>query len=121
MPATLYLRPQPRAYFLITSTHALVFRKPHASETKASRSVVVAEFVPRDEVDTRDLILVGDGERIKGVLGVTSVPTGTFTILYHLSYALTNRTITGARDILAAGVCGVCAEAFHTVFFISPS
>ncbi|ORY22516.1 SacI homology domain-domain-containing protein, partial [Naematelia encephala] len=75
MPATLYLRPSPRAFFLITLTHALVFRQPDASETKASRSVVVAEFLPIDEVDMRGLVRASKGRTVDGVLGVTSVPT----------------------------------------------
>ena len=79
MTATLYLRPSPRAYFLITETHALIFRQPHASESKASRSVVVAEFKPMEEVDTRGLIRAGRaGLGVEGVLGVTSVPSGMF-------------------------------------------
>jgi len=78
MPARLYLRPQPRAFFLLTETHALVFRQPGAGETKAARSVVVAEFVPLDEVDTNGLIAAGRGSSasVEGVLGVTSVPSG---------------------------------------------
>lgn len=76
MPATLYLRPNPRAIFLITETHALVFRQPDASESKASRSVVVAEFLPIEEVDVRGLVRLSQGKVVEGVLGVTSVPTG---------------------------------------------
>ncbi|KAK8861609.1 hypothetical protein IAR55_002432 [Kwoniella newhampshirensis] len=75
MPATLYLRPSPRAYFLLTETHALVFRQPDASESKASRSVVVAEFIPIDEVDMRGLVRASKGRTVEGVLGVTSVPS----------------------------------------------
>jgi hypothetical protein len=77
MPATLYLRPSPRAFFLLTDTHALIFRQPDASESKASRSVVVAEFVPIDEVDMRGLVRASRGRTVEGVLGVTSVPSGT--------------------------------------------
>lgn len=77
MPATLYLRPSPRAFFLITETHALVFRQPHASESKASRSVVVAEFLPVQDVDMRGLIRISKSRPVEGVLGVTSVPSGT--------------------------------------------
>jgi hypothetical protein len=78
MPATLYLRPSPRAYFLLTETHALIFRQPDASETKASRSVVVAEFLPIEAIDTRGLVKAGRaGMGVEGVLGVTSVPSGT--------------------------------------------
>jgi hypothetical protein len=80
MPVALYLRPQPRAFFLLTDTHALVFRQPTASETKASRSVVVAEFLPLDEIDMGDLIPAGRSRSIEGVLGVTSVPTGESSI-----------------------------------------
>lgn len=76
MPATLYLRPSPRAFFLLTDTHALIFRQPDAAETKASRSVVVAEFLPLDEVDMRGLVKASKGSTVEGVLGVTSVPTG---------------------------------------------
>lgn len=76
MPATLYIRPQPRAFFLLTTTHALVFRQPDASETKASRGVVVAEFLPIDEVDVRGLVRASRTRTVEGVLGVTSVPTG---------------------------------------------
>jgi hypothetical protein len=76
MPATLYLRPSPRAFFLLTDAHALIFRQPDAAETKASRSVVVAEFLPLDEVDMRGLIKASKGTYVEGVLGVTSVPTG---------------------------------------------
>ncbi|KAL1411631.1 Inositol-1,4,5-trisphosphate 5-phosphatase 1 [Vanrija albida] len=94
MPARLYLRPSPRAFFLISDTHALVFRQPAAGETKASRNVVVAEFLPLDEVDTTGLISVGRGT-VEGVLGVTSVPSGdrspipeTFLILLAASSPL---------------------------------
>jgi hypothetical protein len=76
MPATLYLRPQPRAFFLLTTTHALIFRQPDATETKASRTVVVAEFLPIDEVDVRGLVRASRTRTVDGVLGVTSVPTG---------------------------------------------
>ena len=76
MPATLYLRPQPRAFFLLTSSHALVFRQADAAESKAARSVVVAEFLPIDKVDTRGLVLASRTRTVDGVLGVTSVPTG---------------------------------------------
>jgi hypothetical protein len=77
MPARLFLRPQPRAYFLLSDTHALVFRQPAATESKATRSVVVAEFLPLSEVDTKGLVPVGSG-RVEGVLGVTSVPSGEY-------------------------------------------
>lgn len=76
MPARLFLRPHPRAYFLLTDTHALVFRQPGADETKAARSVVVAEFLPIDEVDTDGLVPAGLSRGIEGVIGVTSVPSG---------------------------------------------
>lgn len=76
MPSRLYLRPQPRAFFLITEHHALVFRQPEAGESKAARSVVVAEFLPIDEVDTTGLVPAGRGRSVEGVLGVTSVPSG---------------------------------------------
>ena len=76
MSATLYLRPQPRAFYLLTETNALVFRQPDANETKASRSVVVAEFLSLDEVDMRGLVRASEGRLVEGVLGVTSVPTG---------------------------------------------
>nr|XP_031862893.1 uncharacterized protein CI109_001367 [Kwoniella shandongensis]KAA5529965.1 hypothetical protein CI109_001367 [Kwoniella shandongensis] len=75
MPATLYLRPSPRAYFLLTETHALIFRQPDASESKASNSVVVAEFLPIEEVDMRGLVRASRGRTVEGVLGVTSVPS----------------------------------------------
>lgn len=74
MPGALYLRPSPRAFFLITDSHALVFRQPSSSESKASRGVVVAEFLPLEEVDYNDLIKVKG--RADGVLGVVSVPSG---------------------------------------------
>lgn len=76
MPARLYLRPQPRAFYLLTETHALVFRQPGIDETKASRSVVVAEFLTLDEVDTADLVSMPSIRSVEGVLGVTSVPSG---------------------------------------------
>lgn len=76
MSPTLYLRPNPRAFYLLTDTHALVFRQPNASQSKASRCVVVAEFLPLDEVDMRGLIRASRGRTVEGVLGVTSVPTG---------------------------------------------
>jgi len=82
MAPTLYLRRQPRAFFLITDTHALVFRQPDASQSKASKSVVVAEFLPIDEVDMRGLVKAGRGRTVEGVLGVTSVPTGEFWDLF---------------------------------------
>nr|XP_019012040.1 phosphatidylinositol phosphate phosphatase [Kwoniella pini CBS 10737]OCF50821.1 phosphatidylinositol phosphate phosphatase [Kwoniella pini CBS 10737] len=76
MPATLYLRPSPRAFFLVTQTHALIFRQPDESESKASKSVVVAEFLPIEEVDMKGLVKVGRGSGVvQGVLGVTSVPS----------------------------------------------
>jgi hypothetical protein len=74
MPATLYLRPSPRAFILTTPTHALIFRQPDVNETKASRSVVVAEFLEVDEVDLRGLVKIKS--KVEGVLGVTSVPSG---------------------------------------------
>ncbi|WVF65813.1 hypothetical protein IAT40_000550 [Kwoniella sp. CBS 6097] len=75
MPATLYLRPSPRAYFLLTETHALIFRQPDASESKASNSVVVAELLPIEEVDISGLVRASRGRSVEGVLGVTSVPS----------------------------------------------
>ena len=76
MAPTLYLRHQPRAFYLLTDTHALVFRQHHASESKAARSLVVAEFLPIEEVDMRGLVRASKGRTVVGVLGVTSVPTG---------------------------------------------
>lgn len=76
MVATLFLRPSPRAYFLITETHALIFRQPDAAESKAAKSVVVAEFLPIEEVDVRELVRASRGKTVEGVLGVTSVPSG---------------------------------------------
>ncbi|ODO04590.1 hypothetical protein I350_05196 [Cryptococcus amylolentus CBS 6273] len=73
MPASLYLRPSPRAFFLLTPKHALVFRQPSASEASASKSVVVAEWLPLEEVETQDLIKIHGG--VDGVLGVGSVPS----------------------------------------------
>lgn len=81
MPAILYLRPHPRAFLLLTETHALVFRQPDASESKAARSVVVAEFIPVEDIDTRGLIRVSKNRPIAGVLGVTSVPSGMSYVL----------------------------------------
>ncbi|EIW69000.1 hypothetical protein TREMEDRAFT_39318 [Tremella mesenterica DSM 1558] len=75
MPASLYLRPNPRAFFLLTSDHALVFRHPDTTESKASKSVVVAEFLAMEEVDMRGLVMVSRGRTVEGVLGVTCVPT----------------------------------------------
>lgn len=74
MPGALYLRPSPRAFFLVTDSHALVFRQPSSSESKASRGVVVAEFLPLEEVDFNDIVKVRG--RADGVLGVVSVPSG---------------------------------------------
>lgn len=88
MPAELYLRSSPRAFFLLTDTHALIFRQPDVSETKASRSVVVAEFLPLEEVDTRGLVKASRGRSVEGVLGVTSVPTGGYNAVelpHHIS------------------------------------
>ncbi|XAO22935.1 hypothetical protein I312_101710 [Cryptococcus bacillisporus CA1280] len=73
MPGALYLRPSPRAFFLVTDSHALVFRQPSSSESKASRGVVVAEFLPLEEVDFNGLVKVRG--RADGVLGVVSVPS----------------------------------------------
>ena len=73
---SLFLHPHPRAFYLLTDTHALVFRQPEESESKAARSVVVAEFLRIEEVDLGGLVQVGSGRPIVGVLGVTSVPTG---------------------------------------------
>ena len=76
MRATLYLRPSPRTFYLVTETHALVFRQPESSESRAARSVVVAEFIRRDEVDMRGLLRASKGRYVEGVLGVASVPSG---------------------------------------------
>ena len=76
MTLTFYLRRQPRAFFLLTDSHALVFRQPNSSESKASRSVVIAEFLPIDQIDMRGLIRASRGRAVEGVLGLTSVPTG---------------------------------------------
>jgi hypothetical protein len=96
MPARLYLRRQPRAFYLLTETHALVFRQPGNEETKASRSVVVAEFLPLDQVDTADLVTVPNARTVEGVLGVTSVPSGEL----DSSQVLTLRSILCSRDLL---------------------
>jgi hypothetical protein len=76
MPAVLYLKPQPRALYVVTETHALVFRQPEATESKSSRGVVVTEYVPMSEVDARGLIKIGRSRAIEGVMGLISVPTG---------------------------------------------
>lgn len=91
MPATLYIRPQPRAFFLLTTTHALVFRQPDASETKASRGVVVAEFLPIDEVDVRGLVRASKTRTVEGVLGVTSVPTGKLHCIVRMIKLITSQ------------------------------
>ena len=72
---SLYLRTHPRAFYLITDTHALVFRQPDGRESKAARSVVVAEFLRIEEVDLSGLVQLSNGRPVVGVLGVTSVPT----------------------------------------------
>lgn len=82
MPATLYLRPTPRAFVLVTDTNALVFRQPDVSETKAARSVVVAEYLAVEDVDMRGLVRASGGRTVEGVLGVTSVPSGE-RIFFH--------------------------------------
>nr|ODN92411.1 phosphatidylinositol phosphate phosphatase [Cryptococcus depauperatus CBS 7841] len=72
MTLALYLRPSPRAFFIFASTGVLLFRQPSAQETKASKSVVVAEFLPQEEINVYDLVKVGE---VEGVLGVVSVPS----------------------------------------------
>lgn len=93
MVAELFLRPSPRAFFLITDTHALVFRQPDAAQVKAARSVVVAEFLPLEDVDMRGLVRAGRGRTVDGVLGVTSVPSGACARSYWLSDTHPSREI----------------------------
>ncbi|KAL7419534.1 Inositol-1,4,5-trisphosphate 5-phosphatase 1 [Cryptotrichosporon argae] len=75
MPATMYLRPRPRAFVLVTDTYALVFRQPTAKEAKANRSVVVAEMMGAEEADLRSTVRCSITQRVEGVLGVVSVPS----------------------------------------------
>jgi hypothetical protein len=76
MPAALYLKPHPRALYVVTESHALVFRQPESSESKSSKGVVVTEYVPMSDVDARGLIKLGRSRAIEGVMGLISVPTG---------------------------------------------
>lgn len=114
MPARLYLRAQPRAFFLLTDTHALVFRQPGAEESKASRSVVVAEFLPLDEVDRSGLLPVGMST-VEGVLGVTSVPSGSSTCMQA-----DTRSLTCARSLPAPAYLLDCALPINPRLDITP-
>jgi hypothetical protein len=117
MPATLYLRPQPRAFFLLTETHALIFRQPDSKETKASRTVVVAEFLPIEEVDVRGLVRASRTRTVEGVLGVTSVPTGELDDCTGISPTTNiSRAITSPRDLSHPPCICIAASASATVF-----
>ncbi|OCF75027.1 phosphatidylinositol phosphate phosphatase [Kwoniella mangroviensis CBS 8886] len=126
MPATLYLRPSPRAFFLLTETHALVFRQPDASETKASKSVVVAEFLPIEEVDTRGLVKACRGRNVEGVLGVTSVPSDRspipeiFLLLVSHSTSLPSLLPSASSSIRPQKVIGVEFHSLTSSFWDSP-
>nr|XP_019050419.1 phosphatidylinositol phosphate phosphatase [Kwoniella bestiolae CBS 10118]OCF29349.1 phosphatidylinositol phosphate phosphatase [Kwoniella bestiolae CBS 10118] len=125
MPATLYLRPSPRAFFLLTETHALIFRQPDASESKASKSVVVAEFLPIEEVDTRGLVKACRGRSVEGVLGVTSVPSDRspipeiFLLLVSHSTSLPS-LLPSSSSIKPQKVIGVEFHSLTSSFWDSP-
>ncbi|WRT65736.1 uncharacterized protein IL334_002684 [Kwoniella shivajii] len=123
MPATLYLRPSPRAFFLLTSTHALIFRQPDASESKASKSVVVAEFLPIEEVDIGGLVKASRGRAVEGVLGVTSVPSERSPIpeifLLLVSHSTPLPPLLPSSSLRPAKVLGVEFHSLSTSFWDS--
>ncbi|WWC87929.1 uncharacterized protein L201_002829 [Kwoniella dendrophila CBS 6074] len=125
MPATLYLRPNPRAFFLITENHALIFRQPNASESKASKSVVVAEFLPIEEVDMRGLVKASRGRTVEGVLGVTSVPSERSPIPEIFLLLVSHSTVLppllpSSDSIRPAKVIGVEFHSLTSSFWDSP-
>ena len=83
MAFQLYLQPQPRALFLVSEHHTLLIQHPdiaghgRASSEKQNPSTIV-EFLPVDQVNFDDLIKVNKARNIGGVLGLLSVPSGTW-------------------------------------------
>ena len=99
MSFQLYLLPQPRTFYLFSSTHALLFKQPDqdeleqklnenvfraATSRKGGNSAIV-ELLSLEDVDQRGLIKVNAGRSIGGLLGLLSLPIGEpcYLFTYH--------------------------------------
>ena len=81
MSFQLYLRPHPRTFYLISSTHALLFKQPDSQtdqtlHSKPDPNSAVVELLDISEVDLAGLIKCNSGRFIGGVLGLLSLPIG---------------------------------------------
>jgi hypothetical protein len=70
MSFQLYLRPHPRALYLVSSTTALVLKQPEShSDDKAE-----IELLALQDVDLAPLVRINKASSVTGVLGLLSIP-----------------------------------------------
>lgn len=70
MSFQLYLRPHPRALYLVSSTTALVLKQPEShSDDKAE-----IELLALADVDLAQLVRINKASSVTGVLGLLSIP-----------------------------------------------
>jgi len=86
MSFQLYLRPHPRTFYLISSTHALLFKQPDGQihqtlHSSPDPNSAVVELLDLSEVDLAGLIKCNSGRFIGGVLGLLSLPIGEFDLI----------------------------------------
>lgn len=88
MAFQLYLRVQPRSLYLVSDTHALLFQQPDVhgnidvSSTKSRKDgpSAIVELIPADALDLGQLIKINKGRSIGGVLGLLSLPIGSYRL-----------------------------------------
>jgi hypothetical protein len=81
MSFQLYLRPHPRTFYLISSTHVLLFKQPDGQidqtlHINPNSNSAVVELLDISEVDLAGLIKCNSGRFVGGVLGLLSLPIG---------------------------------------------
>jgi hypothetical protein len=85
MAFQLYLRPYPRALFLVSSTTALVLKQPELNDKDAKAEI---ELLALDDVDLTRLVRINKASCVTGVLGLLSIPVaGTNEIFLLVSTA----------------------------------
>ncbi|KAJ9095489.1 hypothetical protein QFC20_006632 [Naganishia adeliensis] len=85
MAFQLYLRPYPRALYLVSSTTALVLQQPELNDKDDKAEI---ELLALDDVDLTRLVRINKAPCVTGVLGLLSIPVaGTNEIFLLVSTA----------------------------------
>lgn len=81
MAFQLYLRPYPRALYLVSSTTALVLKQP---ELNGADDKAEIELLSLDDVDLTRLVRINRATSVTGVLGLLSIPVGATSEIFLL-------------------------------------